>query len=569
MSEDKVRCTGCGRSFQLHAAAARPHCMYCGGKLAGPGLEHLELVGGDIEHAGRSGAVPSVLAPVLEGGGPSRWDRPVTALHELSVLAIMLMIPGVAIHLLYRDDPLITPHSIRLSVLAALPLLWMGGLCLRTGVELFTGPTRSVVAAVPLLVPGLFLGLPSAVARTLARLQGRVFGLWGFAATLALFLGTTVLLGGRHDPVSGVAAWMARQPENPSVDPSWEPSPTGWTGRMIGNGEGAFSMSIDEAEGGRWRGDISWVRSGRVDTVEGVYQGNHLACPYPGPPWVERWWKRPGMLSTLELLVVADRQLIGRDRVFGYEIEGQRAWQRQEPDDADQVRQARSMPLVASSERAPLVEPPTVLRPAIALEDRSITRGRAFALLLPTSGDAVILTAASLFGPPGGLPRTLNPQMLPALVGEASFFDLLEGSMRARGELERPPSGARATLHSDDGPPDPSRDLVSFQLLPGHNLRPLELRQEPIFAEQGLWLPSAPRLSGDVDEDLLAGVVTATWEQGISVRFDVASLEGHIGAPLLDGDGRVAGMVVSWEQASRGSLAIVIPARWIAARLDP
>ncbi len=567
MSEDTVRCTSCGRSFQLHAAAARPRCMYCGGKLAGPGLEHLELVEGDADHDMRPASQDAPRpAPILAGRGPSRWEQPVTAVHELAVLAMLLMIPGLLVHLLVRNDPLITPHSIRLAVLVALPLLWLGGLCLRAGVELFTGPARSVVAAVPLLIPGIFLGLPSALARTLARAQGRIFGLWGLAAVLLAFLATSAWLDGSHNPVAGTAAWLARQPDNPRVDPGWEPISSGWTGRMVGKSEGAFTMSIDQAADGRWQGSISWVRSGRVDAVQGAYEGNHLICPYPGPPGEAPWWQRPGMQSSLELLVIADRQLIGRDLVFGQEIEGQRVWLRQAPTETSAQPERVE---VARDERAPMLEPPTVLRPAIAIESRSITRGRAFAILLPGSGDAVLLTAASLFGPPGGLESSINPQMLPALVGEASFFDLLDGSMRARGLLERPPAGARATLPSDDGPPDPSRDLVAFQLLPGHSISPLELRSEPLGVEQALWLPSAPRMAGAADETLLGGVVASTWEQGVSVRFDLASLEDHIGAPLLDGQGRVAGMIVSWERASRGSLAIVIPARWIAARLEP
>jgi hypothetical protein len=159
--------------------------------------------------------------------------------------------------------------------------------------------------------------------------------------------------------------------------------------------------------------------------------------------------------------------------------------------------------------------------------------------------------------------------MLPALVGDATFFDLIDGAMRAQAQLLRPPSGARPMVVATDGPPDASRDLVSLALLPGHSLQPLKLRSEPVAAGLQLWLPSVPANTNDQEEALLAGQVLAAWEHGFSVRFDAtAPVAQSVGAPLLDGAGRVAGMVVG-QDLEGGSLALVMPASWIAARLEP
>jgi hypothetical protein len=217
---------------------------------------------------------------------------------------------------------------------------------------------------------------------------------------------------------------------------------------------------------------------------------------------------------------------------------------------------------------APVLEPPVLLRPVIQLGDDKIDAGRAFVLDTP-SGTPVIVTAASLFGPPGGLRQAINPQMLPALVGDAVFFDVLDGAMRARGQLLRPPSGARATVTSADGLPDASRDLVALALLPGHSMKPLQLASEPVVESQTLWLPMPPERGLSTEESLLAGNVVATWDQGFSVRFDAGTpVEDCTGAPLFDSDGRVTAMLVG-RGDGKGVLAIAMPASSIAARLEP
>jgi hypothetical protein len=570
MSEAQVRCTSCGRSFG-RVSGPRARCLYCGGVLAGPGLEHLELVDPDAEPQAPAAPGPRTgRVKVLTGTGPSRWERPITALQELTVLAMLLMALALLAGFLHRHDPLLPPQALRVAALALLPVLWIGGVCLRVGAELFSGPARSVVVALPLLAVGLAAGLPSSLARTLARLQGSVFGIWGLVVTLLAFLLGTAWLEARHDPVLGAAAWLAAHPEVRLVEPGFELSTTGWSGRMEGEGEGAFSLRIDEVGEDRFAGSITWVRTSDVDQIRGVYQDNQLVFPYQGPPWIERWWRRPGMLSTASLRVVGESQLEGQDLLFGHRITGKRVWMR-EPQVPEPVA-ASGVDLPAEREPigGPVISPPVVLRPLIEVEDDRVVQGRAFALRLSDGAEPFLLTAASLFGPAGGLSHGVNPQMLPALVGEATFFDLLEGAMRARGQLLRPPSGARAMVRGSDGPPDASRDLVALALLPGHSLEPLALREAPVAPDLALWLPTKPEEQG-AEELLLAARVAAVWEQGFSVSF-VAPVEvrAHVGAPLLDGQGRVAGMVVGTSDAGSGrELAVAIPASWIKGRLAP
>lgn len=571
MSDDKVRCTSCGRSFQHRAMAPKARCMYCGGRLAGPSLQHLELVepGDPAAPGDPSAEAPPAPVPVLAGRGPSRWKQPVLWLHELAVLAMLIMGLGLTVALLVRNDPLLPPSAVRSAVLVALPALWVGGICLRVGTELFTGPARSVLMALPPLVLGLALGLPSVLARFLARLQGKLFGVWGLAVVLVAFVAGNAWLDRHHDPLEGARAWLEGQPTSTRHDPSWAPSFSGWSGRLSGEGEGGFSLIINEADDDTWAGTLTWIQSGRVDEVRGAYRGNHLVFPYPGPPWIERWWKRPGMLSTVDLVVTADGQLEGRDLVFAHSLNGQRAWLRPAPATTSTTTASIAPPEV---ERAPVVPPPIVLRPMIQVEATQIVSGRAFVLRTHADAEPAILTAASLFGPAGGLPSTLNPQMLPALVGDAIFFDLLDGAMRARGTIQRPPQGSLSTrLGSGDGSPDASRDLVTLALLPGHSLEPLELRQTPLVAGQHLWLPTQPPDELDTEEALLVGRVSAVWDQGYSVRFaGTVVLDGQVGAPLLDSQGRVAGMLVGQGDGERGaSLGIAMPAHWIAARLEP
>ena len=562
MSEDTVRCTSCGRSFAPRAMGPKARCLYCGGKLAGPGLEHLELVDPDGTEPADDDT-PSRFE-VLEGSGPSRWQRPVLWLHELAVLSMLVMITGLAVALLVRHDPMLPPSALRTAMLAALPVLFAGGICLKVGLELFTGPSRSVVVGLVLLGPGLLLGLPSALARTLARLHGGIFGVWGLALVLIATLAGMSWLADRHDPLIGAQTWLEAQPMGDRVDPDWEPVTTGWSGRLSGEGDGGFSLRFDSVADGTWAGTLTWVQSGRVDAIRGAYVGNHLAFTYPGPPWIERWWFRPGMRSLVDLLVVGDGQLEGKDLVFGHSLAGQRVWQRQAPTVSDaSVADAPRL----ETEQPPSPSGPVVLRPMIPVDDTRITTGRAF-VLRPPQGEATIVTAASLFGPAGGLDAQLNPQMLPALVGDASFFDLREGAQRAHGSMRRPPSGARPMQRGSVGPPDASRDLVTLSLMPGYSIEPLELRDEPVQSGQTLWLPDLPDDRAPGEEAMLAGLVGTSWEHGYALRFSgTASLEGRIGAPLLDADGRVAGMLVGFDDDREGARGIVMPAAWIAALL--
>ncbi len=568
MSEEPIRCTGCGRSFGSHVAAPRARCIYCGARLAGPGCEHLELV--DPADPTEDALVPpKPIEPIAvpSGRGPSRWDAPISWLHELSVLAMLLMILSATLGLAHRHDPLLPPRSMALGVFALLPLLWVGGACLRTGLDLLSSAVRSVVLAIPLLAVGLALGVPSALARGLARLERRVFGVYGLAITLAAFMAILHQLDQHHDPTLGLRAFLDAYPTDGRLDTRWEPTPTGWSGTLDSDGQGAFSFRIDEVSETSFAGTLTWIKSGRVDTIRGAWHHNHLAVPYPGPPGVDAWWLRADMLSTMDLWVIAGKEIEGRDLVFGRSLRAKRIWERQ-PEILTLAAPAGTTPTVEET-GAPTIEPPVVLRPMIPVENGRIVQGRAWALSPSLSAEPVLVTAAGLFGPAGGLEHAINPQMLPALVGEAVFFDLLDGSMRARGQMVRPPRGARALVTPAEGLPDASGDVVTLALQPGHSLTPLLLSESPVQESQELWLPTRPTQGRE--ELLRLARVTRVWEQGCTVRLpDDVVLAPQLGAPLLDSGGRVAAMLVGTSGVDGDrAVGIAIPASWIRTRLAP
>ncbi len=578
MTTEQVRCTACGRSFGSHYQGPKGRCMYCGGALEGPGQSPDDTEERPVpERAIRPSPLPPRLPrppekpiplPLPASSGPSRWERPISVLHELSVLLMLSLGCAAALALLHRNDPLLPPLVIGAAgVLLAAPLL-VGSLALRAALALFSGPAASTLLAVPLLAVGLLLGLPGQLARGLARAQAQLFGPIGLCLVLAVFAVSIGWLDKRHDPLQFAMHRLEQSRDDARRFQGYRPLPSGWSGSLRGSEQAAaFSLRILEVHEQTFTAGLTWIRSGRVDQLEGAWLDNHLIIPYPGPPGEQAFWMRPGMLSSLDLWVLDGNRLEGADPIFSRAFDGRRAWVREAPADA-----AQAAPTVGSElevERPPLLDTTVVLRPRVAVDLQQITQGRAFALRFGDQGEPLVITAASLFGPAGGLDRSIIPQMLPALVGEALLYDLATGAMRARGQLRLPPAGCRPLSTEDDAPPDASGDVLAFSLQPGHSVQALRLRDEPVDSDLTLWLPTRGTSPGQGGELLVAGSVLASWDEGFSLRFAGAITPAeHVGAPLLDRHGRVAGMLVGGGQApGTQRTAFAIPAHWIARRL--
>jgi hypothetical protein len=575
-TNEQVHCLRCGRSFEPHAIGPRGRCMYCGGELEGqipPRLalvEKSELPTEEVvppSERARRGKARARNVPVLRGRGPSRWAQPTSWLQDLAVQSMMLLGTALGLAVALRDDPSFPPRALLAAAGLALPVVFWGGRLLVWSAGLLADSVRSAPLAIPALAIGLVFGLPGALAQGLGRVHRGVFGLWGFMVVLIVSLTGLGWLDAHRDPWRGARALLA-VPEAPLDRPDAVITPTGWAGEVQGVEQGEFALRLERVEGDEAWGTLSWVGPQQAVEVHAAWEHNHLALHHPGVPGTSEWLRRAGVLSVLDLWVLDDGRLVGADRLTGAAVTGTRSWSQLPAASFGPLATAR--PTDAGDTEAPALVGPIALRPMIPVEDAAVSMGRAFALRLAPATDPVLVTAASLFGPVGGLARPIIPQMLPALVDEALFFDLTEGSMRARGRLLRPPSGARPLARSTSTSPDATGDVLAFALLAGSSIEPLELRSEPMIARQFVWLPAQPAGPEGGEERLLVAQIVATWELGMSVHLESPPPMGElVGAPLLDSRGRVAGMVVGSDGEGERSSVIAIPAAWIAARLAP
>ncbi|MFH1468915.1 MAG: hypothetical protein ABIO70_31305 [Pseudomonadota bacterium] len=576
MADEHVRCTGCGRAFEPHAIGPRGRCLYCGGDLEGHAPPQLALVQKGapppeeevpLAERARRGKPGARNVPVLRARGPSRWAQPTSWLQDLAVEAMLLLGTVLGLALAFRDHPFFPPRALFVAALLALPVVHLGGRLLVWAAGLLRDSVRSAPLAIPALAVGLVLGLPGALAQGLGRANRRVFGLWGFLVMLIVSLSGLGWLDAHRDPWRGVQARLAAT-ASPLLNPEASITSTGWAGEVARIEHGAFALRLERVGDEEAWGTVSWVDIQEAVEIHAAWSHNHIAFVHPGVPGTSPWLRRAGVRSVMDLWMLDDGRLKGEDSLSGAPVAAERAWShlpevRLDPAAAQRTAQAMEG-------EAPAVVGPTALRPMIRVEDEEITAGRAFALRLGPEAEPVLVTAASLFSPAGGLRRPLIPQMLPALTEEALFFDLTRGAMRARGRLVRPPSGAHALSRSANAPPDASGDVLAFSLLPGSSIEPLSLREAPVAARQYLWVPARPADPEGGEERLLVSRVITTWEKGFSLHFEPLPVPGDlVGAPLLDSRGQVAGMVVGIDGEGERAQAIAIPAPWIAARLAP
>jgi uncharacterized protein YndB with AHSA1/START domain len=166
--------------------------------------------------------------------------------------------------------------------------------------------------------------------------------------------------------------------------------------------------------------------------------------------------------------------------------------------------------------------------------------GLAFAANVEGHEGPVLLTALHLFGPPAGLRKWVTAREFMFLVTGASGADAFSGkSLTMRAEALDTPEGGL-------GGDDPTGDFAAFALSEGPKIKPIPLAGESPAEGEKLWL-AAPAMRSAARKARLHAATVVKSEGGLlTLAFDDATLLciGAAGAPILDSEGRAAGMVV-------------------------
>jgi hypothetical protein len=191
-----------------------------------------------------------------------------------------------------------------------------------------------------------------------------------------------------------------------------------------------------------------------------------------------------------------------------------------------------------------MMQPPALPRGAVFGPEFVTAQGRfgagtAFAVLVPEVEAPVLLTCQHLFGPAGGLTGDIPASSMGAFVQAVALCDKWDGAPVGV-------AGSAVTLPDADWSA-PSCDLAAFRLAPQPGLSVLRFTEQapklldPVFLAGRVRSGAPPtqqlhgaRVVRDEDDD-------AQW---IELSNAEIGLPGTSGAPVLDPQGGVVGMVV-------------------------
>ncbi len=189
----------------------------------------------------------------------------------------------------------------------------------------------------------------------------------------------------------------------------------------------------------------------------------------------------------------------------------------------------------------------------------SMEAGTSFALALD-GVPAALVTCQHLFGPAGGLSKDVPIELMSRFVSSVSVQDALGHAIHAR-------AGAAVLIPGADAS-EPGRDLAAFPLEANPALRPFTAGT----ANKGERVYLAARLR--------KGAPTSTWlfpaehwgadEDGTAmVKFDDPEihLPGTSGAPVLNEQGELVGMVVRFGKSSDVTVGTLLTAQTVEVML--
>jgi hypothetical protein len=194
-------------------------------------------------------------------------------------------------------------------------------------------------------------------------------------------------------------------------------------------------------------------------------------------------------------------------------------------------------------------------KPAFQTGIGLLEAGSAFPFRLDTGQD-VVVTCQHLFGPAGGLNADVPPAIMPRFVFGTSLRDPI--TLKTVGTAGGPVVMAEVRAN------DPLRDLAAFPLPPDHTQRPLRAASAPPKVDAPVWLVARVRGGAPSGQLLHPARYVGDAVDGTSlVTFDQPKLvlAGASGAPVVNEEGAVVGILVRYTERPGLLAGFLLPAR--------
>jgi hypothetical protein len=185
--------------------------------------------------------------------------------------------------------------------------------------------------------------------------------------------------------------------------------------------------------------------------------------------------------------------------------------------------------------------------------------GTSFALALEGL-PAALVTCQHLFGPAGGLSKDVPTGFMSRFVSSVSVQDALGHAIHAR-------AGA-AVLIPDADASEPGRDLAAFPLEANAALRPF--RAGAAATGGRVYLAARLRKGAPTGTWLFAAEHLGTDDDGTAlIQFDDPEiyLPGTSGAPVLNEEGELVGMVVRFSKSNDNTFGTLLDAQTVEVML--
>lgn len=188
----------------------------------------------------------------------------------------------------------------------------------------------------------------------------------------------------------------------------------------------------------------------------------------------------------------------------------------------------------------PQVPDRCILRPEFATKQGRFNAGTAFPIEVEGQPRLVVLTAVHLFGPDGGLPKSIPAAELPDYINSVALYDAFTDAQITRaGPMISIPDAV--PFNRGEG-----KDLAAFWASKDGKLNALRLAESRPKVGDTVWLAASVLGGAPPDQRLHRAVVRLSEASRLEYEYDNSqlNLRATSGAPILNAEGNVVGINV-------------------------
>jgi len=560
------QCTGCARTAQRRPNDS-PRCIYCGGEY--------KPVDDAPEQAGQAGQASQASQPArplkpLRAPPPIRSAEPSTAQRIIGWCLFSLASVALALVAL-RHYPGLEPRVL-IGVGALLSvLLGAGGATATQAWAALTSKPRGTIllvglAALALLLFGcsvslLITGLLWVFVQSFVRRAPAVYGVPVLLLALVGVGGLAFWTEGSHDPGVWLHDAATGAPGHADHDPDFALRASVWAGELSTRDDVAsWRLSILDVEEDTFRATL-YIGDDAAQVsydIVGAHRDNYIVYYQEGIIGNDA----PSLFSLFG--GVTDAYILNGDSLSFTEAGGRITVIARATSGGGSA--AREL-LGEETNSLPEFTDLPVYQPGFTVSGQRLFKGRLTAVKPRGGGKARLITAVSLFGPPGGLEAAIPAEQIPGALTDPWFYDPVSGVKTGRAGAWRAIPGARPVDFSIEGIAHAPQDLAVFSLTDVLPVEPLSLSGSDLKPGQVGWFPVGTR---DEPGDVLSVEIIDASDEWQLIRLppdtDTSRL---IGAPLLTDTRLVAGILVGLRgDPAAGQFGAVAPSSALQSALS-